>query len=77
MDTIPSARMAWAPGLSWVCALAGAAFVLIFGVLAFLAGAIGPAAFAVSVLIAALFATWGASLWRRWNRARQPRPKGV
>ena len=71
MDTIPSARMAYAPGLAWVYAMVVAGVVLIFGVLAVLAGVVGLLGFAASVVIATLFAIWGATLWRR-NRRRQP-----
>jgi len=77
MDSIPSARMAWAPALSWVCALAAAGIVLTIGVLAVLVGAIGIAGFVASLLIAALLAAWGTSGWRRWSQGRQARPKSV
>jgi len=75
MDEIPSARMAYAPGLSWVCALVVAGVVLTWGLLAFQAGGLGPVEFGVSAVIAVLFATWGALLWRRWSRRRAPRLK--
>ncbi|HYB79367.1 MAG TPA: hypothetical protein VEG66_06390 [Thermoplasmata archaeon] len=67
--------MAYAPGLSWVCALAVAGIVLTFGVLALLAGVLGLFESAAFLIIGALFATWGVSLWRRWSRGRQPGPK--
>lgn len=73
MDEIPSARMAYSPGLAWVMALLGAGIILVVGVGLAAAGLV--AAGAVSAVIGVLFAVWGASLWRRWFRGRRPMPE--